>query len=576
MTQASNLGKGGSNFNSTGQLSLTTGVTGILPVANGGTGTSTGVAPGGSTTQIQYNNAGAFAGSANMTFNGTTLTTTGLSDSGNLTFTGTGNRITGDFSNGTATNRVAFQSSTTNGATEVGFIPNGTSTQSSLRVFNATDPANANSIVALCNATEARLLANSAGTATAIPLVIYTGGSERLRIDTSGNVGIGTNSPTQLLDVSGNAAVTGTGFLSLQRPVIPSVANTGSPQIVFRFYSTGTTYTSGALISALSDDAWSSTSAPTALRFLTVPSGSTTLAERMRIDSSGNVRIGTTGAITTNERLTVATATTDTYSAFQQSSGITAVFGVDATGAYSGSYTNQAYVFRTNNTERMRIDTSGNVAIGESSAQGHRLNVNVGGSSTTRLSNDALRLASNGSGADVNMNFTDGVANNSYIGMVGGNLYFDTGGTERMRITSAGGVSFGATGTAYGTSGQVLTSAGNAPPTWGAVSGTAKAYGFINSSSGSSVLSNSFNVSSVTLTSTGQNTINWSTAFANAQYVIVATTNKGDSNNDMNAIVQTGVTGGSRQQSTTQAFLSNGYTNNFQNSQQVCFVVFSN
>jgi hypothetical protein len=37
---------------------------------------------------------------------------------------------------------------------------------------------------------------------------------------------------------------------------------------------------------------------------------------------------------------------------------------------------------------------------------------------------------------------------------------------ERMRITSAGGVSFGATGTAYGTSGQVLTSAGNAPPTW--------------------------------------------------------------------------------------------------------------
>lgn len=42
MTQASNLGKGGSNFNSTGQLSLTTGVTGILPAANGGTGSATG------------------------------------------------------------------------------------------------------------------------------------------------------------------------------------------------------------------------------------------------------------------------------------------------------------------------------------------------------------------------------------------------------------------------------------------------------------------------------------------------------------------------------------------------------
>lgn len=41
-----------------------------------------------------------------------------------------------------------------------------------------------------------------------------------------------------------------------------------------------------------------------------------------------------------------------------------------------------------------------------------------------------------------------------------------TNSTERMRITSNGGVSFGATGTAYGTSGQVLQSNGDAPPTW--------------------------------------------------------------------------------------------------------------
>ena len=91
-----------------GQVSLTAGVTGVLPVANGGTGLSSTPAngalnigngtgftrttltagssiaitngagsisiastPGGSTTQIQYNNAGAFAGSANMTFDGT-------------------------------------------------------------------------------------------------------------------------------------------------------------------------------------------------------------------------------------------------------------------------------------------------------------------------------------------------------------------------------------------------------------------------------------------------------------------------------------------------------------------------
>jgi hypothetical protein len=66
MTQASNLGKGGSNFNSTGQLSLTTGVTGILPAANGGTGGTSGqVYPG--------------AGIANSTGTawGTSYTTTG-------------------------------------------------------------------------------------------------------------------------------------------------------------------------------------------------------------------------------------------------------------------------------------------------------------------------------------------------------------------------------------------------------------------------------------------------------------------------------------------------------------------
>jgi hypothetical protein len=45
-------------------------------------------------------------------------------------------------------------------------------------------------------------------------------------------------------------------------------------------------------------------------------------------------------------------------------------------------------------------------------------------------------------------------------------LIFGTNNAERMRITSAGGISFGATGTAYGTNGQVLTSAGDATPTW--------------------------------------------------------------------------------------------------------------
>lgn len=54
---------------------------------------------------------------------------------------------------------------------------------------------------------------------------------------------------------------------------------------------------------------------------------------------------------------------------------------------------------------------------------------------------------------------------------------FSTADTERLRVTSAGGVSFGSSGNATGTTGQALISQGNAAPVWGSalVSDTAKA-----------------------------------------------------------------------------------------------------
>ena len=112
-----------------------------------------------------------------------------VSSGGNLTFTGTGNRIKGDFSNATLANRVMFQSSTVNGGTVVGVIPNGTATSGQLRLYGNSDPTNASYLDLLTAGTaDSRIEAGKEGTGTYLPMTFYTGGSERLRIGTAGNI----------------------------------------------------------------------------------------------------------------------------------------------------------------------------------------------------------------------------------------------------------------------------------------------------------------------------------------------------------------------------------------------------
>jgi hypothetical protein len=107
---------------------------------------------------------------------------------GNLNFYGNARRITGDFSNATIANRVAFQSSTVNGSTSITAIPNGTSVFTSFRAFNSSDPGNAAYIDIASGSTEMLLRADKNGTGTYLPMTFFTGGSERMRVDTSGRV----------------------------------------------------------------------------------------------------------------------------------------------------------------------------------------------------------------------------------------------------------------------------------------------------------------------------------------------------------------------------------------------------
>jgi hypothetical protein len=286
------------------------------------------------------------------------------------------------------------------------------------------------------------------GPDTSTAFVFNTAGTERMRIDAAGNVGIGTTIPSSYgkLAVRGNinASTDGATLLTMR-------ANANATDL----------------------SAYNATGAY--LAFQTTPNGGGEL-ERMRITADGNVGIGTNAPASTlavNTASGVAPANTSGANALRLTSTATAAVGVGPSILFEGQTGNttanygfagiQGFkeVATLNNyggvlafytqggggasalTEHMRITSAGNVGIGTTTPESPlqvQARFRVQNDGVVRWGSDVRAGLYNESGY---LTWNTGRVTVGYEGT--GAVTFETTGTERMRITSAGLVGIGTT-----------------------------------------------------------------------------------------------------------------------------------
>ncbi len=162
-----------------------------------------------------------------------------------------------------------------------------------------------------------------------------------MRIDSSGNVGIGTTSPTAKLEVNG-----GTG-----------VASTGGTLVVRQDGDTDSDGIALTSSNATSHRIWKDSSGKLNI-------GPSNLSSALVQDLSGNVGIGTTSI---TDKLTVNGGIKAIQSDSVNTSAITLDFGTDIARVRStvnGTGTQRPLGFFIGGSEKARIDSSGNVLVG--------------------------------------------------------------------------------------------------------------------------------------------------------------------------------------------------------------------